>query len=97
VTKLSYPTQAVACRVPDHWLAEQSEPRSTLPHPPLSVALLLPFAKGVDPGQPFPASPLQGINSAVQVLVNSNPGELLYAGGYPAKVNFRVPDGIAHG
>jgi hypothetical protein len=61
-----------------------------------------PTRPGVDPGQPFPATPLQVVNSSVQVLVNGNPGEVLYAGGYPAavddyQVNFRVPDGLAQG
>jgi hypothetical protein len=46
-----------------------------------------PTRPGVDPGQPFPASPLQVINSPVQVLVNGNPGEFLYAGGYSGAVD----------
>jgi hypothetical protein len=55
-----------------------------------------PTKPGVDPGQPFTADPRQVANSPVQVLVNGNPGELLYAGGYPGavdayQVNFRVP------
>ncbi len=61
-----------------------------------------PTRPGVDPGQPFPASPLQVVNSPVQVLVNSNPGDVLYAGGYPGavdgyQVNFRMPDGSGQG
>lgn len=61
-----------------------------------------PTRPGVDPGQPFTASPQQGVNSPVQVLVNGNPGDVLYAGGYPGavdgyQVNFRVPDGTASG
>jgi uncharacterized protein (TIGR03437 family) len=61
-----------------------------------------PTKPGVDPGQPFPASPPQIVNSPVQVLVNGNPGDVLYAGGYPGavdgyQVNFRVPDGTAPG
>lgn len=57
---------------------------------------------GVDPGQPFPSSPLQVVNSPVQVLVNGNPGDILYAGGYPGavdayQVNFRVPAGAISG
>lgn len=68
----------------------------------LFAAGLGPTRPGVDPGQPFPASPLQAVNSPVQVLVNGNPGELLYAGGYPGavdgyQVNFRLPDGLAPG
>jgi hypothetical protein len=61
-----------------------------------------PTKPGVDPGQPFPASPPQIVNSPVQVLVNGNPGDVLYAGTYPGavdgyQVNFRVPDGTALG
>ena len=61
-----------------------------------------PTRPGVDPGQPFPASPLQVVNSPVQVLVNGKPGDALYAGGYPGaadgyQVNFRIPDGITPG
>jgi hypothetical protein len=61
-----------------------------------------PTRPGVDPGQPFPADPLQIVNSPVQVLVNGNPGDVLYAGGYPGavdgfQVNFRVPSGAAPG
>ena len=61
-----------------------------------------PTKPGVDPGQPFPASPLQNVNAPVQVLVNGNSADVLYAGGYPGvvdgyQVNFRVPDGTAPG
>ena len=57
-----------------------------------------PTRPGVDPGQPFPAAPLQVVNSPVQVLVNGNSADVLYAGGYPGavdgyQVNFRMPDG----
>jgi len=61
-----------------------------------------PTKPGVDPGQPFPASPLQNVNSPGQVLVNGNSADVLYAGGYPGatdgyQVNFRVPDATAPG
>lgn len=66
--------------------------------------LLVMFASGlgptrpsVDPGELFTADPLQLVNSPVQVLVNANLSELLYAGGYPGtvdyyQINFRVPE-----
>jgi uncharacterized protein (TIGR03437 family) len=46
----------------------------------------------------FPASPLQPVNSPVEVTVNGNSAEVLYAGGYPGavdryQVNFRNPEG----
>lgn len=55
-----------------------------------------PTRPGVDPGQSFTANPLQVVNSPVQVLVNGNPGDVLYAGGFPGavdgyQVNFRIP------
>jgi hypothetical protein len=61
-----------------------------------------PTKPGVDPGQPFPAAPLQPVNSPVEVLVNGQPGNVSYAGGYPGaidgyQVNFRVPDGATPG
>ena len=61
-----------------------------------------PTKPGVDPGQPFPASPLQTVNSPVEVNVNGSPADVLYAGGYPGavdgyQVNFRVPDSTPPG
>jgi hypothetical protein len=61
-----------------------------------------PTRPGVDPGQPFPASPVQPVNSPVEVTVNGSSAEVLYAGGYPGavdryQVNFRVPDGTSPG
>jgi hypothetical protein len=35
-----------------------------------------PTKPGVDPGQPFPSSPLQIVNSPVQVLVNGNSADV---------------------
>jgi uncharacterized protein (TIGR03437 family) len=42
------------------------------------------------------------VNSPVQVLVNGNPIDAQYAGGYPGaidgyQVNFQMPNGIASG
>ena len=61
-----------------------------------------PTKPGVDPGQPFPSSPLQLVSSPVQVVVNGNAYDVLYAGGYPGavdayQVNFRMPDGANSG
>ncbi len=55
-----------------------------------------PTRPGVDPGQAFTTSPSQVANSPIQVLVNGEAGDLLYAGGYPNtvngyQVNFRIP------
>ena len=61
-----------------------------------------PTRPGVDPGKPFPASPLSLVNSPVDVTVTGQPAEVQYAGGYPGttdtyQVNFRVPSGITPG
>jgi uncharacterized protein (TIGR03437 family) len=55
-----------------------------------------PVRPGVDPGQPFPSSPLAVVNSPVQVTVNGKPADVLGADGFPGsvdgyQVNFRVP------
>jgi uncharacterized protein (TIGR03437 family) len=56
----------------------------------------------LEPGDPFPASPLAIVNSPVEIAVNGQPAEVQYAGGYPGttntyQVNFRVPTGIPTG
>jgi uncharacterized protein (TIGR03437 family) len=60
------------------------------------VTGLGPTRPGVDPGKPFPASPLAAVNSPVEVLVNGRPAEVLAAVGFPGavdgyQVNFRIP------
>jgi uncharacterized protein (TIGR03437 family) len=62
----------------------------------LIAAGLGPTNPGVDPGQPFPASPLALVNSPVQATLNGSPAEVLYAGGYPGasnayQINLRLP------
>ena len=61
-----------------------------------------PTRPGVDPGQPFPASPLAAVISPVEVRVNGKPAEVLGAVGLPGavdgyQVNFRVPADTAKG
>ena len=61
-----------------------------------------PTRPGVDPGKPFPASPLALVNSPVEVTVNGGPAAVLYTGGYPGtvntyQVNFTVPPDIERG
>ncbi len=61
-----------------------------------------PVNPGVDPGQPFPSSPLTTVNSPVDVTVNGKPAEVLSAVGYPGavdgyQVNFRMPQNVAKG
>ena len=61
-----------------------------------------PTAPGVDPGQMFPAMPLQTVNSPVGVIFNGTTAEVLGAVGLPGtiggyQVNFRVPSGTFSG
>jgi hypothetical protein len=61
-----------------------------------------PTILGVDPGQPFPGSPLQAVSSPVGVTVNGKPAEVLAAVGFPGtvdgyQVNFRVPSDASKG
>ena len=68
----------------------------------LFVTGLGPTKPGVDPGTPFPASPLVAVNSPVEVRVNGKPAEVTAAVGYPGavdgyQVNFRVPTDATKG
>lgn len=61
-----------------------------------------PTRPGVDPGRPFPATPVAVANSPVEVTVNGRPAEVLAAVGLPGavdgyQVNFRVPPDAARG
>lgn len=61
-----------------------------------------PVRPGVEPGKPFPTSPLAVVNSPVDVTVNGAAAEVIGAAGYPGatngyQVNFRVPPDAAHG
>ena len=61
-----------------------------------------PTLPGVDPGQPFPATGLQEVNSPVDVTVNGRASTVLNKVGWPGavdvfRVDFRMPDGIASG
>ena len=61
-----------------------------------------PVNPGVDPGQPFPSSPLAAVNSPVEVTVNGKIAEVLSAVGFPGaldgyQVNFRMPPDTAEG
>src|SRR5262249_22651681 len=61
-----------------------------------------PTRPGVNPGQPFPTSPLAAVNSPVDVTVNGKSAELIGAVGFPGaldgyKVNLRGPPDTAKG
>jgi len=59
-----------------------------------------PTVPGVDPGNPFPADPLQPVNSPIQVSVNGQPGDVINRIGWPGRVDvyrvdFRLPQSIS--
>ncbi|HLG95194.1 MAG TPA: hypothetical protein VKX49_02650 [Bryobacteraceae bacterium] len=61
-----------------------------------------PTVPAVDPGQPFPSSPLAAANSPIDVKVNGTSAEVLGATGLPGavdgyQVNFRMPPDTAKG
>jgi hypothetical protein len=61
-----------------------------------------PTTPGVDPGKPFPVSPLAAVNSPVGVTVNGKSADVIGAVGFPGavdgfQVNFRVPPDTAKG
>jgi uncharacterized protein (TIGR03437 family) len=86
----------------DFALVTPSRPAATGEVLSLFATGLGPVRPGVDPGQPFPASPPAMVNSPVEVTVNGRPAEVLGAVGYPGavdgyQVNFRVPSDAARG
>ena len=61
-----------------------------------------PTRPALEPGKVFTASPLQAANSPIEVTVDGQTAEVLYAGGYPGnaegfQINFRVPSGVTPG
>jgi uncharacterized protein (TIGR03437 family) len=66
--------------------------RATASKPAAAGEILSLFARGlgpvnpaVDPGQPFPSSPLAVVNSPVAVTVNGKAAEVLSAVGFPRR------------
>jgi uncharacterized protein (TIGR03437 family) len=61
-----------------------------------------PINQILDPGKPFPSSPLAAVNSPVDVTLNGKTAEVLAAVGYPGtmdhyQINFRVPPDMPKG
>jgi uncharacterized protein (TIGR03437 family) len=68
----------------------------------LTATGLGPTRPGLIPGTPFPQSPLQEINSPLDVTVNGKPADVLNKFGWPGttdtyRLDIRVPDGTAPG
>jgi uncharacterized protein (TIGR03437 family) len=61
-----------------------------------------PTSPGLTPGMPFPDSPLQQVNSPVEVTVNRKPADVLNKIGWPGttdtyRLDIRIPEGTAPG
>lgn len=81
----------------------------TAARPARAGEILSVFASGlgpvrgdVNPGKPFPTSPLALVNSPVEVIVNGESVEVIAAVGYPDsvggyQVDFRIPSGMSPG
>lgn len=86
----------------DFTLVSESQPAAAGEVLSLFATGLGPTVPGVDPGQPFQASPLAAVNSPVDVTVNGESAEVLSATGLSGavdgyQVNFRVPPDTAKG
>jgi hypothetical protein len=80
----------------DFTLVSASKPAAAGEVLSLFATGLGPVRAAIDPGQPFPSSPLAVLNSPVEVTVNGKPADVLGAVGYPGSVdgyqiNFQVP------
>ena len=95
----------VACRSGHHGdfsLVGASKPATAGEILSIFARGLGPVNPGVDPGQPFPSSPLAIVNSPVEVTVNGKAAEVLSVVGFSGaldgyQVNFRMPPGAAKG
>lgn len=102
VTLMSMPQIAAVAHSSDFTLVSASKPAAAGEVLSLFATGLGPTRPGVDPGAPFPSSPLASVNSPVEVTVNGKPAQVLGAVGLPGavdgyQVNFRVPSDVAKG
>jgi uncharacterized protein (TIGR03437 family) len=98
----STPTGPAVTHSSDFTLVSASKPANAGEVLALFAKGLGPTRPGVDPGQPFPSSPLASVNSPVTVLANGKSAEALGAAGSRGtldgyQVNFRIPSDIAKG
>jgi hypothetical protein len=96
------PNGPVVVHSSDFSLVTSSKPAAAGEILSLVATGLGPVNGGVDPGQPFPSSPLAKVSSPVAVNVNGETSQVLGAVGYPGatdsyQVNFRVPSDAAKG
>jgi hypothetical protein len=95
-------TQPLIAHATDSRVVTAANPASAGETLALFASGLGPTRPGVDPGQPFPASPVSVVNSPVQVTVNGRAATVLTAVGVPGRadtyqVQFQVPSGTAAG
>lgn len=108
VIPMSWPTVVITSGGPAIVHSSDFSPVSAS-KPATAGEILSLFATGLgptrtvlDPGQPFPSSPLAVVNSPIDVMVNGKSAEVLAAVGYPGavdgyQVNFRLPPDTAKG
>lgn len=99
---IATPSGSAVTHSSDFSLVTTSKPAASGEILSVFVSGLGPTVPGVDPGKPFPASPLAVVNSPVDVTVNGKSAEVQSAVGFPGavdgyQVNFRVPVGTAKG
>jgi len=108
VTPLSRPEVAITASGPaivhsnDFSLVSPSKPAAAGEILSLFATGLGPTRTSLDPGQPFPSSPLAVVTSPIDVKVNGKPAEVTAAVGYPGavdgyQVNFLLPQDTAKG
>ncbi len=108
VIPLSRPEIAITASGPavvhsnDFSLVSPSKPATAGEILSLFATGLGPTRASLDPGQPFPSSPLAVVNSPLAVTANGKSAEVLAAVGYPGsvdgyQVNFRLPPDTAKG
>jgi hypothetical protein len=108
VTPMSTPDIVITSNGPavahssDFSLVSASKPAAAGEILSLVATGLGPARASLNPGQPFPLSPLAAVNSPIEVTVNGESAEVLAAVGYPGavdgfQVNFRVPADAAKG
>jgi hypothetical protein len=108
VTPLSRPEVAITANGPaivhsnDFSLVSPSKPAAAGEILSLFATGLGPTRTSLDPGQPFPSSPLAVVTSPIDVKVNGKSAEVTAAVGYPGavdgyQVNFLLPQETAKG
>ena len=102
VVNAGFPQIPLVMHLGDSSLLTAYNPASAAETLRLLATGLGPTKPGVDPGQPFPASPVAAVNSPVTVTVNGKSATVVAAAGVPGAVgryyvDFQVPSDTAKG